>query len=59
MFEIANCYREGAVVEYVRGRLINRDGAGVGSGIGLFLSDVQLQGFESVMTHDHCLLLLW
>ena len=40
-----------AVVEHIGSGLVDRNGAGIGCRIGLFLSNVQLQGFKFVITH--------
>ena len=40
-----------AVVEHIGSGLVDRNGAGIGSRIGLFLSNVQLQGLKLVITH--------
>ena len=37
------------VAENIRRGLINRNGAGVSRGIGLFLADMELQSFKSVI----------
>ena len=42
----------GGVMEHIRGGLIDGDGAGVGGGVGLLLTDVELQGLELIMTHE-------
>ena len=42
----------GAVVEHVRGGGVNGNGAGIGSGIGLLLADVELQGFKFIVRHN-------
>ena len=41
----------GGVMEHIRGGLIDGDGAGVGGGVGLLLTDVELQGLELILTH--------
>ena len=41
------------VAEHVAGRGVDRHGAGVGGGVGLFLAGVQLQGFEVVLCGGH------
>ena len=40
-----------AVVEHIGSGLVDRNGAGIGCRIGLFLSNVQLQGLKLVITH--------
>ncbi len=40
-----------AVMENVRGGLVNGNGAGIGRGIGLFLADVKLKGLEFILAH--------
>ena len=39
------------IVEHVRGGLVNRHRARVGYGVGLFLADMELEGFKSVVRH--------
>ena len=41
------------VVEYIGSRRINRDGAGIGGGVGLFLTDVELQSFKMIIGHNN------
>ena len=41
----------GGIMENVRSGLIDRDGAGVGGGIGLLLANVELKGLELIITH--------
>ena len=42
----------GAVVEHVRGGGVNGNGPGIGSGVGLLLTDVELQGFKFIVRHN-------
>ena len=42
----------GAVVEHIRGGGVNGDSAGIGSGVGLLLADVELQGFKFIVRHS-------
>ena len=44
--------RVGGIVEHVGGRLVDGDGACVGGGIGLFLTDMKLQRFKFIVGHD-------
>ena len=41
----------GGVAEHIGRGLINGDGTGIGSGVGLFLTDVKLQGLKFIVTH--------
>ena len=41
----------GAVAENIGSRLVNGHRAGIGGGVGLFLTDVKLQGLKFVVTH--------
>ena len=41
------------VVEYIGSRRINRDGTGIGGGVGLFLTDVELQSFKMIVGHNN------
>ena len=41
------------VVEYIGSRRINRDGTGIGGGVGLFLTDVELQSFKMIIGHNN------
>ena len=47
--EAGRCVR--GVVEHIGGGLVNGDGAGIGGGIGLFLTHMELQCFKFIMTH--------
>ena len=42
----------GTVMEHVRGGGVNGNGPGVGSGVGLLLADVELQGFKFIVRHS-------
>ena len=48
-----------AVMEYVRGRLVDGNGAGVGGGVGVFLSYMKLEGLEVEFCHIDLLLTNW
>ena len=42
----------GTVMEHVRGGGVNGNGPGIGSGVGLLLTDVELQGFKFIVRHN-------
>ena len=50
------CGGMGGVLKDVGRGLINRDSAGIGRGIGLFLPNMQLKGFKLVIAHRDVLL---
>ena len=41
------------VVEYIGSRRVDRDGTGIGGGVGLFLTDVELQSFKMIVGHNN------
>ena len=41
------------VVEDIGSRRVDRDGAGIGGGVGLFLTDVELQSFKMIVGHNN------
>ena len=41
------------IVEDVRSGGVNRNGAGIGGGVRLFLTDVKLQGFKMIVGHNN------
>ena len=47
------------VVEHIRSRCIDGNGTGIGYGIGLLLTNVELQGFKFILRHNNNLFLLY